>query len=71
MNVETNHIENQTEIVAQNSELIMAANGLSLQDVVETNVSLTDIVRFPSKIKECDKCFGNHKAARTPVDIFS
>ena len=69
MKIEIANIEGQTKRAIKNLEAILQEAGLTLKNVVKTNVFLTDMENF-SKMNEIYKlCFGDHRPARTTVAV--
>lgn len=59
----------QTELVLKNIEAILASQKLSKESVIKVTVFLKDIFKF-SKVNEVYALFfGNHKPARTTVEV--
>lgn len=69
MKIEITKIEGQTKRAIKNLEAILQEAGLTLKDVVKTNVFLTDMENF-SKMNEIYAiCFGEHRPARSTVAV--
>lgn len=59
----------QTELVLKNISSLLHAQNLSLTHVVKTTIFLTDMSQF-SKVNDVyARHFGNHKPARTTVEV--
>jgi 2-iminobutanoate/2-iminopropanoate deaminase len=66
MKIEIASIEGQTKRAIKNLEAILQEAGLTLKNVVKTNVFLTDMENF-SKMNAM--CFGEHRPARTTIAV--
>jgi 2-iminobutanoate/2-iminopropanoate deaminase len=64
-------IETQTEQVLKNVAAILEAAGSSLQHVLRCGVFLTDISEFPRMNAVYARTFGEHRPARTTVQVSS
>jgi 2-iminobutanoate/2-iminopropanoate deaminase len=62
-------IEAQTEQVLKNVAAILEAAGSSLQHVLRCGVFLTDISEFPRMNTVYARMFGDHRPARTTVQV--
>ena len=62
-----NNIEEQTERVFENLLIVLAASGLTLKNIVKTNVYLRDMAEFQGMNKIYAQKMGSHKPARTNV----
>ncbi len=62
-------IESQTLQVFKNIRAIIKASGLELKDIVKTTVFLTNMADFPVMNDIYGKAFGNHKPARSTVQV--
>lgn len=62
-------IEAQTEQVLHNIQAVLAAAGLTLEDVVKTTVFLKEIATFPKMNQIYERFFGQHKPARSCVEV--
>jgi 2-iminobutanoate/2-iminopropanoate deaminase len=62
-------IEKQTEQVLKNLEAVLAEAGVSFKNVVKTTVYLKNIVDFPKMNEIYAKFFGEHKPARSAVEV--
>ena len=69
MKIEASAIEGQTQRAIKNLEIVLKAVGLSLGNVVKTNVFLTDMSLFEKMNKEYTAMFGDHRPARTTVAV--
>ena len=64
-------IEEQTERVFDNLSAVLAAEGLTLRDVVKANVYLADMGDFEGMNEVYAARFGDHRPARTTVAVKS
>jgi 2-iminobutanoate/2-iminopropanoate deaminase len=71
MKIEADTIEEQTKRVIENLKLVLQAAGLELNNVVKTNVFLSDMDMFPQMNAVYAECFGNHRPARSTVAVKS
>ncbi|MCA9983600.1 MAG: Rid family detoxifying hydrolase [Anaerolineales bacterium] len=62
-------IEVQTERALQNLALVLAGQGLTLQNVAKTNVYLQDMADFKGMNGVYERLFAGHKPARTTVAV--
>ena len=62
-------IEAQTERALQNLALVLAGQGLTLQNVAKTNVYLQDMADFKGMNGVYERLFAGHKPARTTVAV--
>jgi len=62
-------IEEQTERVLKNVLGVVEASGLKLADVSRTTVFLKDINEFPKMNEVYAKFFGDHRPARSTVEV--
>jgi 2-iminobutanoate/2-iminopropanoate deaminase len=62
-------IQEQTEQALANLERVLAAAGLSLNNVVKTTVFLKTMDDFPGMNTAYERRFGDHKPARTTVSV--
>ena len=62
-------IETQTLQVFKNISEILSASGLDLTDVVKTTVFLSDMADFPVVNALYAKEFGDHKPARSTIEV--
>jgi len=62
-------VEAQTEQALRNIEAILKAAGSSLAQVVRCGVFLVDIAEFPKMNAVYARAFGNHRPARTTVEV--
>lgn len=62
-------IVEQTEQVFANLRAVLAAAGASLSDVVKTTVFVKDLGDFPKLNEAYGKAFGDHKPARSTVQV--
>lgn len=69
MRIETTDIESQTRRALRNLEIILQDAGLTLADVVKTNVYLSDMANFGVMNAVYAECFGSHRPARTTVAV--
>src|SRR6185369_5056710 len=61
MKIEASDIEGQTQRALKNLEIVLKAAGLSISNVVKTNVFLTDMSLFEKMNKEYAALFGDHR----------
>ena len=64
-----NNIEEQTERVFENLLIVLAASGLTLKNIVKTNVYLRDMADFKGMNKIYAQKMGSHKPARTTIAV--
>ena len=69
MQIEAPDIESQTRQALKNLEMVLKAAGLSLADVVKTNVFITDMDNFPLMNAVYAEVFGTHRPARSTVAV--
>lgn len=69
MKIESSDIEGQTRRALENLEIILRAAGLSLSDVVKTNVFLADMDLFAKMNAVYSGIFGDHRPARSTVAV--
>lgn len=69
MKVDVLDIEGQTKRVLDNLKLVLAAAGLTLTNVIKTNVFLADMGLFSKMNTVYGDYFGEHKPARTTVAV--
>lgn len=62
-------VTQQTLRVITNLSTILQAEGLSLSQVIKTNVFLTDMDHFPDMNAAYAAAFGQHRPARTTVAV--
>jgi len=62
-------IEEQTDRVLKNVLGVVEASGLKLTDVSRTTVFLKDINEFPKMNEVYAKFFGDHRPARSTVEV--
>jgi len=62
-------IEEQTRQVFRNLAAVLAAAGLTLQDVAKTTVFLKDLDDFQRMNATYAECLGGHTPARTTVQV--
>jgi 2-iminobutanoate/2-iminopropanoate deaminase len=62
-------IEGQTRRAIENLEIVLRAAGLSLSDVIKTNVFLTDMDLFSKMNGVYAEVFGAHRPARSTVAV--
>lgn len=62
-------IAEQTERVFDNLSIVLAANGLTLNNIVKTNVYLRDMADFQGMNKIYAEKMGSHKPARTTIAV--
>jgi 2-iminobutanoate/2-iminopropanoate deaminase len=69
MRIEASDIERQTRRAIQNLEAVLHHAGLTLADIVKTNVYLSDMANFTGMNSAYADCFGIHRPARTTVAV--
>jgi 2-iminobutanoate/2-iminopropanoate deaminase len=69
MKIEIASIEGQTKRAIKNLEAILQEAGLTLKNVVKTNVFLTDMENFSKMNEIYAMCFGEHRPARTTIAV--
>ena len=62
-------IEEQTKRVFENLAIVLAGNGLTLENIVKTNVYLRDMADFEGMNKIYAKQMGSHRPARTTIAV--
>lgn len=62
-------IAEQTTQVLTNLQAVLAAEGVTLQDVVKTTVFLKDLGQFAAFNEVYASFFGNHTPARSTVEV--
>lgn len=62
-------IESQTRQVFKNLKAVLCKSGLSLNRVVKTTVFLKKMDDFPKMNAVYEDCFGDHKPARSTVEV--
>jgi 2-iminobutanoate/2-iminopropanoate deaminase len=65
----TGGIEEQTHQVFQNLKAVLAAESLTFQDTVKATVFIKDMNQFASVNEIYASYFGNHKPARSTVEV--
>ena len=63
------NIEEQTMRVLENLSIVLAAEGLTLQDVVKTTVYLKDMSDFEGMNRTYKAMFGGHTPSRTTIAV--
>jgi 2-iminobutanoate/2-iminopropanoate deaminase len=69
MKIVAHTIEEQTKSVIENLKLVLKEAGLELNNVVKTNVFLSDMDLFPQMNEVYAECFGDHRPARSTVAV--
>jgi 2-iminobutanoate/2-iminopropanoate deaminase len=69
MKIEGNTIEEQTKRVIENLKLVLQEAGLELNNIVKTNVFLSDMELFSKMNAVYAECFGNHRPGRSTVAV--
>lgn len=69
MKIEVETIEAQTKQVIENLKLVLQKAGLELDNVVKTNVFLSDMDLFFRMNAVYADCFGDHRPARSTVAV--
>lgn len=62
-------IEGQTRRVLQNLQAVLESAGLTLNEIVKTNVFLTDMEDFGKMNAVYAACFGEHRPARSTIAV--
>ena len=62
-------VEEQTQRALANLSLVLKSKNLTLSDIIKTNVYLTDMDDFAAMNKVYEACFGDHRPARTTVQV--
>lgn len=62
-------IETQTELVLENLKAVLDAAGVGLPNVVKTTVFLKDMADFAAMNQVYARHFGDHKPARSAVQV--
>lgn len=63
------NIAMQTEQALQNLALVLASQGLTLQNIAKTNVYLQDMADFKGMNAVYERLFAGHRPARTTVAV--
>jgi 2-iminobutanoate/2-iminopropanoate deaminase len=71
MKIEDTGVEEQTRRAVENLRIVLGEAGLALDDVIKTNVYLTDMANFNHMNSMYRQCFGNHSPARTTIGVVS
>ncbi|MDP4710742.1 MAG: Rid family detoxifying hydrolase [Saprospiraceae bacterium] len=69
MLIEGRDIEEQTLRALNNLEIVLSAAGASRENIVKTSVFLKNFADFPKMNAVYADFFGNHKPARTTVEV--
>jgi len=69
MKIEAAGIAGQTQRALQNLQIVLESAGLTLSNVVKTNVFLSDMTLFEGMNKEYASMFDEHRPARTTVAV--
>lgn len=69
MQLQAGGIVAQTSRALKNLEAVLQEAGLTLADIVKTNVYLTDMQHFDGMNAAYAACFGTHRPARTTVAV--
>ncbi len=69
LNLFNGDVAQQTGLVLKNISAVLAAEGLSLRDVVKTTIYLSDMKHFSAVNAVYASCFGDHRPARTTVAV--
>lgn len=69
MKIEVADIEGQTQRVIQNLEAVLQQAGLTINDIVKTNVFLTNMENFSKMNDVYALCFGEHRPARSTIAV--
>ncbi len=68
-NMVENDIVSQTEMSLKNIEAILKAEGLKLENIIKSEVYLSDMNNFAKFNETYEKILGNHKPARVTVEV--
>lgn len=69
MEVVANDVEKQTEKVIENMKAVLSANEMNLHNIVKTTVFIKDMNEFPKINAIYEKLFGDHRPARSTVEV--
>ena len=69
MEFKGNSIEDQTEQVMQNIEIVLEEAGTTMDKIIKTTVFLSDMNDFPAMNRVYEKCLAEHKPARAAVEV--
>lgn len=69
MEIGGNDIQTQTKRVIKNLKAVLNEAGLTLNDVIKTNVFLSDMQLFSEMNETYEMCFNGHKPARSTVAV--
>jgi 2-iminobutanoate/2-iminopropanoate deaminase len=69
MKIEFDGVEHQTRSALNNLQIVLHAAGLSLADVVKTDVFLVDMNLFAEMNVVYAEVFGDHRPARSRVAV--
>lgn len=69
MKIEVADIAGQTQRVIKNLEAVLHEAGLMLNNVIKTNVFLTDMENFSKMNEVYAACFGDHRPARSTIAV--
>lgn len=69
MKIETSDVGSQTLRAIQNLEVVLHEAGLTLSDVIKTNVYLDDMGNFAAMNLVYAQCFGVHRPVRTTIAV--
>ena len=69
MKIEADTIEERTKRVIENLKLVLQEAGLELNNVVKTNIFLSDMELFSGMNDMYAECFGDHRPARSTVAV--
>ncbi|MBI3578840.1 MAG: RidA family protein [Ignavibacteriales bacterium] len=69
MKIETSDVGSQTLRAIQNLEVVLHEAGLTLSDVIKTNVYLDDMGNFAAMNLVYAQCFGDHRPVRTTIAV--
>jgi 2-iminobutanoate/2-iminopropanoate deaminase len=59
----------QAKLVMENLKAVLAAEGLSFDDVVKTTIYLDDMENFAKVNEVYGSCFSSHRPARATVEV--
>ena len=69
MLIEGTTVSEQTTLVLQNLETVLKAAGANRNHVLKTSVFLKNFADFENMNKAYEQFFGEHKPARTTVEV--
>jgi 2-iminobutanoate/2-iminopropanoate deaminase len=69
MKISGSTIEEQTEQVMNNIQVLLESEGLGLKHIVKTTIYLVNIDDFQAMNTVYEKCLNSHKPARAAVEV--